>query len=444
MSVSADLRVIDGASFGTQRALSANPVSLDRFRDRRSGYVSLGLVRTYLDLQNPAELGSLMDSYSEWLLDDLGLVFKNTVARWDQRPDWTGEPHFTYTESFRYSKARKRGNDMDAYRIQRRMKGLRDAILPYCESEDHLKATRALYTTLTLDPELCEGDVEAAWLNLGRCFNNFLSRLRRSLGTFEAYGAKVARIPAAYGYVSEDGRWTRDPLMYYAPEPSYPLPADVHMGEAFASKFTPCRIHVLRSWESHESGRPHVHAILCFEDARFGIFQDSKFRWRAKRKNLLEKAWPYGWVDAIALTPGTLERELDNVLWYVAKNLSRMDYRLVRSWPRKKRLTESILWYLGSRSFSVSKRLLGISLDAEPADLIQRASIIQNRLDGEGFAAEMTRWDFLGLIPRTATELERDDWEKEYSEPPPWAERWLEPESSQRKRNYHPPWAGGT
>jgi len=440
LSLTDDLRMIDGDFPRSQGTLSEfSPLEgpsqfsqLDRFRDQHSGYVSLGLVRTYLDLQDPFELGPLMDSYSEWLLDDLGLVFKKTTMKWDQTPNWTGEPHFTSTDSFRYSKARKRGNDMDAYRIRHRMKQLRDGILPYCESEDHLKNTRALYVTLTVDPRMTGGDLESAWLHVGRWFNDFRSRLAKTFGTT----------------IAED----RD-------------------GE-FVSRFCPCRIHLVRSWEAHSEGPhlgwPHVHAVLCFEDFKFGIFQDAKFRWRAKAKKYLDEegkerdrfqdAWPYGFADVVAMTPGTLERELDNVLWYVAKNLSSQDYRLVRSWPQKKRLTQSILWYLGSRSFSVSRRLLEKPPDAEPADLIQRTSITQNRLDGEGFTTEANWWTFLGLIPRTATELGREDWEKEYAEPPDWVLRWLEPLSSQfesslppvgpgmvrRLRSkiygYHPPW----
>jgi hypothetical protein len=377
---------------------SSLETELDRFRNQ-AGFVSLDQVRAYLNLGEISEFEPLMDAYSDWVLSDLGIVIKKKTTSWNQIPDWTGEIHSAIvSESYKYMKARKRGNDMDAFRIGRKMRDIRDAILPYCESENHLRETQALYVTLTVDPRMTDGDLAPAWRHVGRWFNDFKSRIAKTFGTT----------------LAEDKN-----------------------GE-FVARFYPCRIRTVRSWEAHESGQPHVHAILCFEDFKFGIFQDAKFRWRAKQKDRFQDAWPYGFVDVVALTPGTVERELENVLWYVSKSLSSMDYRLVRGWPRKRLLTQSILWYLGARSFSISK-----SLTERPArDLIMPTSIIQNRLDGRGFETEVISWEFVGLIPRSATELARDDWEKEYSEPPDWAKRFLEPQSSQRKRygRAHPAW----
>ena len=159
-------------------------------------------------------------------------------------------------------------------------------------------------------------------------------------------------------------------------------------------------------------------------------------RWRIKYKDRFEDAWPYGFVDVLAITPGTLEKELTNVLWYVSKNLSCMDYRLVRSWPKKRRLTQSILWYLGARSFSISRNLTKPPGD----DLIKRTSIIQNRLDGTGFEIELFSWEFLGLVHRKATELHRDDWGKEYSEPPDWLDRCWKPYSHQSGLGWTSSW----
>jgi hypothetical protein len=282
------------------------------------------------------------------------------------------------------------------------MRNIRDNIIPFCESSDPehpLKNTRTLYVTLTVDPSLTDGDLRSAWEHIGRWFNDFKSRLSKTFGT---------------------------------------VLAEVKNGE-FVESHQACKIHVLRSWEAHESGWPHVHAVMCFEDFSFGIFKDTQFRWRAKLKDRIQDAWPYGFVDVLAITPGTLEKELTNVLWYVTKNLSAMDYRLVHSWPRKRRLTQSILWYLRARSFSVSR-----SLTKPPGDdLIKPTSIIQNQLDGEGFETELVSWEFLGLIHRKHTELHRDDWEMEYSEPPPWLDRCWKPYSGRFGSGWASSWLSG-
>jgi hypothetical protein len=328
-----------------------------------------------LNLSHDQEL--LMELYSRWVLEDVGIVVEETREKWQTGNDWmTVVRH-------RYSKARKRGNDMDAYRVSRKMRDIRDAILPYCQTEHHLKTTRAVYITLTVDPRRTDGDLELAWRLMGRMFNDFKSRLSQKLGTVLAY-------------VDEDGE--------------------------FATKTQPCKVHAVRSWEAHESGWPHAHAVLCFEDFSFGMFQDGKGRWRVKEKGVFEDAWPHGFVDVVALTPGTVERELENVLWYVSKNLSSMDYRLVHSWPRKRRLTQSVLWYLRSRSFSISRCL------ATP-DLIKRISITQNDLEGKSFSVEIVSYRFLGMIERRRTELHRDDWVKDYPEPPDWLDLVWKPRS---------------
>ena len=337
-----------------------------------------------LDLNLEKHRNILVELYSEWVLHDVGVVVEETRESWHIGTDWTT------VKTVKYSKARKRGNDMDAFRVSRKTRALKDAIMPYCQSENHLRETRALYVTLTLDPMLLDGDIELEWLHLGHCLNDFKSRLAKTFGSI-------------FAYVDKKGE--------------------------YACRAVPCKIHVLRSWEAHESGLPHVHAVLCFEDFNFAMFQDAKFRWRTKHKDKIEDAWPYGFIDVVALTPGTAERELQNVLWYVSKNLSSMDYRLVRSWPKKRLLTQSILWYLRGRAFSISRSLAA-------HDLIKRISITQNRLEGGGFEIEVLSYKFLGLVRRSATELHRDDWAKTYSEPPDWLDDVWKPRSYQRGPDY--------
>jgi hypothetical protein len=358
-------------------------LALARYKSE-SGDVRLKDVQGALELNLEEHREILGELYKEWLLDDVGIVVEETKKTWRIGTDWTT------VKVLKYSKARKRGNDMDAFRISRKTRALKDAIIPYCESENHLKETRALYVTLTVDPRMTDGDLESAWRHVGRWFNDFKSRLAKTFGSI-------------YAYVDKKGE--------------------------YACRAIPCKIHVLRSWEAHESGWPHVHAVLCFEDFNFAMFQDAKFRWRAKQKDKIAEAWPYGFVDVVALTPGTAERELENVLWYVSKNLSSMDYRLVHSWPKKRILTQSILWYLRARAFSISKHLAS-------RDLTKRVSITQNDLEGGGFEIEVLSYKFLGLVRRSRTELHRDDWAKTYAEPPDWLDDVWKPHSFQHGLDY--------
>jgi len=377
-------------------------------QQRVSGYLALGRV-TLHSVQDTLDLSVLEDRlvlctlYSEWLLDDAYLVMEKTIDRLRLDGDATRPGERVRLTEWQAVKARKRGNDIDAWRIDGRMRTLQEGILPYCQSvegEKALRTTRALYVTLTVNPDLTDGSLESAWLHVGRWFNDFKSRLSSTFGTVHA---------------------------------------DVKDGE-FVETHSRCKIHVLRSWEAHASGWPHVHAVLCFEGFDFKMFKDANDSWRIKLKDRFEDAWPYGFVDVKALTPGTAERELTNVLWYVSKNLSSMDYRLVDSWPAKRLLTQSILWYYGLRSFSVSRTLLASDSEPDQDDSTTTLSTIQNDLFGNGLVVDLVSWKFVGLVRRKDTELAREDWEKTYSDPPSWLDCCWKPYSSRHGSAWGSSW----
>lgn len=369
---------------------------LARFRNEE-GFIRRGLIKGQIDLTRRSELELVQVAYSEWLLDDIYLSFKHTVSKTEVQ---TGR-----TESkveYQAIKCRKRGNDVDAFRIDRRMRQLHDSIVPFIPKAIRSRSTSALYVTGTVDPKKVGHDVERAWRDFGKWFNSFLSGLRKKCITVQI---------------------------------------DEKDGKPFIHE-VPCKILVLRSWESHESGWPHFHAILCFEGFAWGIFQDKNSRWRVKEKDRIQDSWTHGFVDVVALTRGTLDKNLQNVLWYVSKNLSSMDYRLVRSWPVKRRETQSILWYFGMRSFSVSRGLIQKDLEPDPDDLIKPSSITQVDLDGKPAILELHEWEFIGLVRRLDTELERDDWKKTYKDPPGWLERAWKPWSSHSGMGWTDSWGG--
>jgi hypothetical protein len=309
-------------------------------------------------------------------------------------------------------KARKRGNDVDARRVEAQFRILKDAIDPYVQHGSRIRHTNAFYVTATVDPRLFDDRRSDAWASLGLMFNRMMANLRKALTCITVE------------IVDEEGR---------------PRVREVR---------TRPKIKLVRSWESHESGWPHIHGILCIEwgprgEPHWGIFQDSHGCWRAKNKNYFERAWPNGWIDVVALTAGTLEKNIQNVLWYVGKNLSDQDYRMVSSWPRKRLLTQSILWYTGKRSFSISRSLLEGDDKAPGDDLIERACITQTDLCGNVVEIEFVEWEFLGLVHRRHTELTRDEWAKVYPNPPDWIDACWKPYSSRESSAWGNSWTNG-
>ncbi len=326
------------------------------------GEVRLKRVRGKLNLNQRLDREKCIRLYQKWVLDDNYMVLKKIDSR---------ERNVEY----RAVKARKRGNDVDTYRISQQLCAMREPILAYIRRGERLQSTCAVYVTGTIDPRLVEYDREYAWQYLGYWFNMFLAYLRK-----HCQGA---------------------------------------------------RIHVFRSWEAHKTGWPHFHAILCFEGFSWSIFQDSQSKWRVDDKDVFENAWGYGFIDVRALTTGTADRSIERVVWYVSKYVGKSatdaDYRHVESWSIKRLLTESILWYYGKRSYSVSRDLARAS-DSE-VDLKRRKSTIQTNLEGDLVSDREIVWEFVGLVRRKDTKLGRDDWVKVYSGPPDWLDLCWKPYS---------------
>lgn len=341
--------------------------------------VRLRHVKGELDLNSEYDRRVLEELYAEWLVNDEYVVVKKTTSQ---------IPALGHSVKVEYQacKARKRGNDVDAYRIDRRLHAIRDGILEYARRGQPFRSTNVVYVTGTIDPQLVENDLELAWRSLGYWFNMFLANLRK------------------HGFTPGNA-------------------------EGRESRSSDRKVHVYRSWEPHESGWPHFHAILCFEGRSLSIFQDARSKWRVKDKRMFEDSWRFGWIDVVALTPGTVEKNVERVVRYVTKYMGKGvadgDYRLVGAWPNKKLLTESILWCLGMRSYSVSRGLVGVS--GRIADLKKRTSIIQRNLEDLELEVESVTWEFIGMVRRTDTELTQDDWSKLYSDPPNWIEDCWKP-----------------
>lgn len=372
------------------------------------GFVRLARVRERgFDLSNEEELDYLAGIYAEWLLDDIYIVLKRTEV-----PNRVLCYPAEGCSEYHICKARKRGNDVDARRTESQARILREVLAPYClpksvlceldgdiysqqEYDDIMRRarrasrtqTRLIYATLTFDHQFFESPADA-WAQVGAQWNRFISALRKRCGTTTVVVSKTGRL---------------------------------------RSKRKDCKIHYVRSWEAHRDGWPHVHAVLAFEDWDWGIFEDANGVKRVKHVEIIKDAWKAGFADVRALTLETLKSGLDNVLWYVAKSRSDMDYRLVTQWPVKRLRTQSILWYLGKRAWAISRALLSQSDTVPGHDLISASSLTQTTLTGETVPEVFVEWEFVGLVRRADTDLDSDVQYLILKEPPPWLDKCWKP-----------------
>ena len=149
-------------------------------------------------------------------------------------------------------KCSKRGNDVYQRRIKTRL-GWLDREIPdhkFFEIKDFqvdkIVKSSLLWITLTYDTS--RGDLISSWETLGEDFNRFINALKRK-----------------YGKISH-----------------------------------------FRVWEAYESGYPHVHVIMFFEEAEFTVFphwseKENKLTFRIKEKDQVSSFW-HSHVDIQAIS----------------------------------------------------------------------------------------------------------------------------------------------
>ncbi len=250
------------------------------------------------------------------------------------------------------AKARKRGNDVDVSRAAADLEGYARALEPFAGNGG---CTQLLYTTWTVRGDVSPSD---SWDVVPAAWNRQLSLLRSRFG----------------------------------------------------------RILVLRSWESTEAGRAHVHSLLTFLDYCFSdLFEwNGKVRVRAADRDLVRDGWGLGFVDVQAVVGlDSLAHRIHDVLWYVAGSVV----------GGKEDLNRAVLWYLGKRAFSVSRGLR------------ERASLYDSISDDDELVSvtqtgPRVRWLRIGLIAASITPLEPGTWAAYYTNEPEWLEgaswTWLE------------------
>jgi len=186
------------------------------------------------------------------------------------------------------------------------IKAIRERLQPFMDNEPKVffnrvwgvKRTNALSIVLEYNSNVHE--LGTSWFNVGIHFNRFLSNLKKHFGKL---------------------------------------------------------VHI-RTWQSHDSGYPHIHVIIYFNNFEFSVVEHKgTFRIHPKQKpkqkgkkpntktcrQIIKGSWPHGFSDikCIDSMGGTFK----DLLKYVTRDLDGGAYAL----------TNAMVWYFRKQSFGLSK-----------------------------------------------------------------------------------------
>jgi hypothetical protein len=240
-------------------------------------------------------------------------------------------------------KCSKRGNDVYRHRVYRRFKelsSLAEKTVFFNPKDRELnKKTRALFITLTYDPKLCGWD--KAWKTLGNEYNRFMSHVRKKFGGVSCF----------------------------------------------------------RVFEAYESGYPHIHCILLFEEEEFKVFRDKKGQFRIKEKGVIAEGWR-SHTDAKAMS--SLGRGLSYLKKYLLKSIE------AKNKDSKTLKTLALGWLFNKRAFSVSGKFRKILLDLIKTKHNSNQKTKQITLEGE--TIQDYCYYLLGFVPKSEFLQEKNLW----------------------------------
>jgi len=249
-------------------------------------------------------------------------------------------------------KCSKRGNDVYASRVKRRLNWLSN-----CENVQFFDVsdfstvkkvfTSALWVTLTWDTKRVSR-LEAWEKEISFDFNRFISALRRKYG----------------------------------------------------------RISALRTWEASAKGYPHVHAVLLFHEAKFSVFPHlakdeegkEKLTFRISEKDQIASYW-HSHVDVQAVS--STKKLFNYMKKYQTKTLLASD-------SPKGVSTMSLMWLFRKRGFSVSGDFRSRLHDLIRTLHNSNMEMVQSRLDGS--LEEACPWIFVGVFTAAEIGILSDRW----------------------------------
>jgi hypothetical protein len=295
-------------------------------RERGGGLIDASLLEELTDQHGKLRLQIARDMLlNPKNLQNLGFESLERALEFGERvfSEWRDFPEYILLEKvwvgkeprdsqFLAVKCSKRGNDVYQRRIKTRLGFLDQNIANKSFFKirdfqtDKKTLTSLLWVTLSCDPAKKNGDIKTAWETLGIDFNRFISALRRKYG----------------------------------------------------------KISYFRVWESYDSGFPHIHVILFFEDAQFTVFPyvdaENKLSFRISEKDQIASLW-HSFVDVQAIS------SLRNVFTYMKKHQEKVILGLSGSIQQdeerivgfdieniKGLRTLFLCWIFRKRSFSIS------------------------------------------------------------------------------------------
>ena len=243
------------------------------------------------------------------------------------------------TSSFEYGAFRsaKRGDVKYAMRTKGRFYGVFRSIpdQQFFSWGDRGRVTSPLlYVTLTVDPSRIS--LVGSWLGVGEEFNRWISFLRSKYG----------------------------------------------------------KISVIRTWDSHESGYCHVHALLLFHERSFnGFYHIGRKRTYRLQSRLdladIKSGWKAGFVDVqLCSSVASAGRYLGKYLTKCCDH-SRTDTKGVK--------TLALAWIFRKRSFSISGDFLDAYLDLIKASSNSKEFAVQLRLSGSPIYVSVVKWELFGF-----------------------------------------------
>jgi len=233
--------------------------------------------RALLSYDKP-DLRAVKEYFVEWSKFDEYLIFRK-------------ENVYTSKKEWKAVKAAKRGNDVYAWRLKKRLEHLKsipDVNFFNYKDRSRRHKTGAMFVTLTYKRD---ERLDVIWDEVGSDYNRWITGLRRKFG----------------------------------------------------------KIDVLRAWEAHGDGYPHIHCVLLFEETEFETFFYNG-KWRILRRDDISRNWHFGFVDVLALS------SIRAGVSYVVKYLTKAHRALIEKKADKKHvLTLALMWIFKKRAFSVSR-----------------------------------------------------------------------------------------
>ena len=330
-------------------------------------------------------------SMDKWLSDRDSRRINLKAYPFNDNPTCEAVSYEYLEQSWINKKSVKRGNDVY-------IKLLQEKFSPFYHSKNHTsffstqlnskrritRRTRMLYLTGTCDHAIT-GDIVASWGSFGAYWNHFITCLRNRFGK------------CAY----------------------------------------------IRTWQSQDNGYPHFHALIYFYDFEFSaVYWEPDKSWRIHNRqkvvvnkrthkkeycrDVIKDLWRWGNLE-IKCCDNT-KNAIRDLLKYVLRDLE----------GGASDLTNTMVWYFGKKSFSVSDSFMrlfgdvGASLEPSDADLINAVGGIQEATQKDSLVAI----DIFPILPKElmpfATQMSLDTPQNTYPseteppDPPPEVSHFLD------------------